>query len=104
EVLAREERLNIDFGLTFTQLTNDVTLGDVHVAGDVTVIGNGGPLVAVPAIDTGRPIERDATGEISGRVVRTDGRPLARVQVRLELADPYRIGRGTLTDDDGRYA
>jgi protocatechuate 3,4-dioxygenase beta subunit len=103
EVLASEERSNIDFGVPFTQLTNDVTLGDVHLAGDVTVIGNGGALVAVPGFGNGRPPERDATGEISGRVLRTDGHPLARAQVSLELADAVRTGRGTLTDDDGRY-
>jgi len=37
-------------------------------------------------------------------VLRTDGRPLAYAQVRLEWADPFRTGRGALTDADGRYA
>jgi len=47
EVLASEERSNIDFSVTFTQLTNDVTIGDVRATGNVTLIGNGGPLVGI---------------------------------------------------------
>lgn len=103
EVLAGEERSNIDFGVPFAQLTNLLTLADTHLAGNVTVIGLEGDLIAIPALGNDRPPERDATAEISGRVLRTDGRPLARAQVSLELPDGVHTGGGTLTDDDGRY-
>jgi hypothetical protein len=98
EVLGGEERAAIDFGVPTSQLTNDVTLGGVRLQGNVAMMGVGpiGPVV-------GRPEDRDATAEIRGRIVRADGRPIARAQVRLDPLDTFRIGLGTLTDDSGAY-
>jgi hypothetical protein len=84
-------------------LPNDFLLDDVQAARNLTVIGNRWPFAASPVPGAERPVERDPTGEIRGRVVRSDGRPLAHAQVRLELADPFRNGSSTLADDDGRY-
>src|SRR6185295_10141880 len=37
------------------------------------------------------------------RITRSDGRPIARAQVRAEQIDSSDVGFGTLTDNDGRY-
>jgi protocatechuate 3,4-dioxygenase beta subunit len=104
EVLTSEQRTNVDFGVAFTQLTNDVTIGDAHAIGNVTLIGSDSGALAIVQPRADQPAERDATGEISGRVTRADGRPLPSAQVCLELAEGFQNGRGALADDDGRYA
>ena len=44
-----------------------------------------------------------ATAGIRGRLVRADGRPLARAQIRLEPVDAQGPPRRADTDDEGRY-
>jgi protocatechuate 3,4-dioxygenase beta subunit len=47
------------------------------------------------------PIRKD--GVLRGRVLKADGFPLTRAQLRLSAVEPLRLNRFTTTDDDGRY-
>jgi len=101
EVLEGEERAPGDFAVPFSQLTGDVVIGGARFSGDVTIVGSIGIADAITV--AGRPADTQATAEIRGRIVRVDGRPISRAQVRLEPLDASRVPLGTLTNDDGSY-
>lgn len=97
DVHSGEERAAVDFILPFAQPDNDIVVNGLHLrASDDS---------ALRAIEQsiGRQRQLGGTSEVGGRVIRTDGRPIRRAQVRLEPLDPSRFPEGTATDDTGTY-
>lgn len=93
-------------------LVASVGIGVLPAAGQGREPGSGtpgqvspGPEIDRPARDTPaqrRPTEELPTAVITGRVISTDGTPLARARV-MARSDELRVGRIARTDESGRY-